>query len=298
VVGGKKLIVRNGVASALALLAMTAAGAAFAQAADVPYVPTPPAVVDAMLKLAEVRADDYVMDLGSGDGRIVIAAAEKYGARGLGVELDPNLVSEARRLAERHGVSSKVKFEARNLFITDIAPATVLTMYLFTSVLSQLRPRIFSDLKAGTRVVSHEFDFGNWTPDAKMTIPVPDKRYGPPSSNVYLWIVPAHAAGTWRWELDLAGAFLECELMLEQRFQALRGTARLAGQPAKIESARLQGERIAVVLNGTAGGRDIRVELNGNVASEIITGHARVAGAPADTEWNAIRTSRGKINIE
>jgi hypothetical protein len=269
-----------------------------AQAVDVPYVPTPTQVVDAMLKLAHVGPNDYVIDLGSGDGRIVIAAAKQFGARGMGVDLDAALVSEARRQAARAGVSDKVRFEARNLFITDISKASVLTMYLFPSVHMQLRPRIFSDMKPGTRIVSHEFDFGTWKPDAKQTIGVPDKRYGPPSSNVFLWIVPANAAGTWRSELDSGGNFLECELTLEQKFQALTASARLAGEVARVEKATLHGDRLSVILNGSAGGRNLRVELDGRVSAEIAQGTARIAGAASETQWHAIRTTRGKIDIE
>ena len=171
-----------------------------------PYVPTPSNVVDAMLDIAKVGPGDFVIDLGSGDGRIVITAAKKYGARGFGVDLDGSLVSGARREAERQGVKDKVEFHARNLFITEIGQATVLTMYLFPRVNMQLRPRIFAELKPGTRVVSHEFDFGNWKPDAQKTIAVPNKSYGPPSSVVYLWIVPANAAGRWQWKLAHDGA--------------------------------------------------------------------------------------------
>ena len=177
---------------------------AFAQAADVPYVPTPQNVVEAMLEIAKVGPDDFVIDLGSGDGRIVITAAKKYGARGFGVELDGALVSDARREAERQGVQGRAQFLAQNLFITDIDRATVLTSYLFPQINIQLVPKIFAELKPGARVVSHEFDFGKWKPDAQVTVPVPNKRYGPPQSDVLLWIVPANAAGRWRWQFAAA----------------------------------------------------------------------------------------------
>jgi hypothetical protein len=272
---------------------------AFGQAADVPYVPTPMNVVDAMLKLAEVNANDFVIDLGSGDGRIVITAAKKYGARGFGVDLDPALVRDARREAERQGLKGRVEFIAQNLFITDIDRATVLTTYLFPQVNMQLRPRIFAELKPGSRVVSHEFDFGNWKPDARVTVPVPDKPYGPPRSEVFLWIVPANAAGRWQWHAASAdGPALDYELTLAQTFQDLRGDVRAGGRPARLESARLKGDTITLVLVSQAGGREIRQELTGRVSGDTIRGTMRSAGAADRAEWHARRVTRGRIDIE
>jgi SAM-dependent methyltransferase len=144
------------------------------RAADVPYVTTPQAVVDAMLKIGSVGANDYLIDLGSGDGRIVITAAKRIGTRGFGVDLDDNLVRTARRNAEKEGVADRVAFQTRNLFDTDISKASVITMYLLNSVNLRLRPSLFG-LKPGTRIVSHDFDMGKWTPDAKVTIDVPEK---------------------------------------------------------------------------------------------------------------------------
>ena len=271
----------------------------FAQHADVPYVPTPMHVVDAMLKLANVTANDFVIDLGSGDGRIVIAAAKNYGARGFGVELDPALVRDARREAERQGVRGRVEFIAQNLFITDIERATVLTTYLFPQVNMQLRPRIFAELKPGSRVVSHEFDFGNWKPDARVTVPVPDKPYGPPRSEVFLWIVPANAAGRWQWQAaSPGGRALEYELTLVQTFQELRGEARVGGREARLERASLKGDAIALVLVSEVGGREVRQELAGRVSGDTIRGTVRLAAASDGSEWQAKRVARGRIDIE
>lgn len=271
-------------------------GYAFAQAADVPYVPTPMAVVEAMLNIAKVGPDDFVIDLGSGDGRIVIAAAKKYGARGFGVDLDGALVSQARREAARQGVTERVAFHARNLFITDIDQATVLTSYLFPRVNMQLRPRIFGELRPGTRIVSHEFDFGNWKPDAHVHVPVPGKPYGAPASEVYLWIVPANAAGTWQWRSAVDGALIECELTLDQTFQMLEGSARAGGKPARIQSATLNGNEVLVVLVAEVNGHELRQELSGRIEGDTIRGKSRAAGA--DSDWLATRVVRGKINID
>ena len=186
---------RHAVAALVAALPAWSWAAEQHALADVPYVPTPPGVVDAMLRIAGVGPHDFVIDLGSGDGRIVIAAAQKHGARGFGVEIDGALVSAARREAQRAGVRDRVEFREGNLFATDIGVASVVTMYLYPGLMMQLRPRLFAELKPGTRVVAHDFDMDAWRPDARVTVPVPDKPYGPPSSEVFLWIMPANAAG-------------------------------------------------------------------------------------------------------
>jgi hypothetical protein len=270
----------------------------YAQAADVPYVATPQNVVDAMLELAQVGPNDFLIDLGSGDGRIVITAAKKYGTRGFGVDLDGALVSEARREAQRQGVTDKAEFHARNLFITDIAKATVLTTYLFSQVNIELRPRIFSELKPGTRVVSHEFDFGNWKPDAHVRVPVPRKPYGPPSSDVYLWIVPANAAGRWQWRAPVGGAVVEWQAALGQTFQALSGSAQAGGNAARIESAKMRGDEISLVLVADVNQTPLRHELHGRIDGDAIRGTIRVSGTQQSLDWQATRVSRGKINID
>lgn len=272
--------------------------AASAQALDVPYVPTPMVVVEAMLSIARVTAQDYLIDLGSGDGRIVITAAKKYGARGFGVDLDGALVSEARREAARQNVSDRVEFQTRNIFITDIDRATVLTSYLSSGVNLQLRPRLFRELKPGTRVVSHEFDFGDWKPDAQVSVRVPGKPYGPPSSNVYLWVVPAHAAGRWTWRVPGQSATIEGEVTFTQTFQMLRGTARAAGAAARLESATLRGDEIALRIASSVSGRDVVQDFKGRINGDTIRGTARLAGAVEEVEWQASRVTRGKLNIE
>jgi len=160
------------------------AGFAAAQAPhlDVPYVPSPNAVVDGMLKLAKVTKSDVVYDLGCGDGRIVIAAAKDYGAKGVGVDINPDRIQEARANAKKAAVDDRVSFEENDLFKADIRPATVVTLYLLPDVNMRLRPKLLQDLKPGTRVVSHSFDMEGWKPDEEATI---DGRH------IYLWTVPA-----------------------------------------------------------------------------------------------------------
>lgn len=144
---------------------------------DVPFVTTPQNVVDAMLELAGVGPDDRLIDLGSGDGRIVITAAKRWGTRGLGIEIDPRLVTIAEQTARREGVADKARFVAEDIFIADFSQATVITMYLLPDVNMKLRPRIRA-LRPGTRVVSHDWDMGDWAPERTIEVDAPDKRVG------------------------------------------------------------------------------------------------------------------------
>ena len=289
---------RGRLSALLSLVCALAIAPACAQAPDVPYVATPMNVVDAMLEIANVGADDFVIDLGSGDGRIVIAAAKKRGARGFGVDLDGALVGEARREARRQGVADKVQFFAQNLFVTEIGRASVLTTYLFPRVNVQLRPVIFAQLKPGSRVVSHEFDFGNWKPDAHVTVKVPNKPYGPPQSDVFLWVVPANAAGRWQWRTRFESAEVDCEMTLEQTFQELRGTAIAGGKPAGLENPRLRGEEIRFTLVAEVNGRTVRQEVSARVSGDSMKGKARVPNAESGFGFQAMRVSRGNINID
>ena len=283
----------------LAAAALLAALPALSPAADqhphasAPYVPTPANVVDAMLKLANVGPKDFVIDLGSGDGRIVIAAAKKHGASGFGVDIDGALVSGARREAERQGVAGRVEFREQNLFITEIGRATVLTLYLYPQLLMQLRPRMFGELKPGTRIVSHDFDMENWRPDAHVTVPVPDKPYGPPTSEVYLWVVPANAAGVWRWRSEGSGA-ADYELALRQTFQMLEGSPSGGGGARRLGSGRVHGDAITFALVAAPGA--VREEYSGRIEGDAISGKVRFGND--EREWRATRVQRGGINID
>jgi hypothetical protein len=261
--------------------------------ADVPYIPTPPAVVDAMLEFASVGPRDFVIDLGSGDGRIVIAAARKRGAHGFGVEIDAELVETARRAAQREGVAGQVEFKVQDLFGTDLGEATVIAMYLYPRLMMQLRPRLFAQLKPGSRVVSHDFDMAGWKPDARVTVPVPGKPYGPPSSQVYLWILPAHAAGDWTWR---AADGVEHELTLLQTFQMLEGTAVIGGRPGPVEGGRMRGDEISLMLTAEVGGRPLRQELRGRVKGDAISGKVKLPDG-GERDWTAARVKRGSIRI-
>jgi SAM-dependent methyltransferase len=156
---------------------------------DVPYVPTDDAVVNQMLDVAKVTRNDVLYDLGSGDGRIVITAARRFGARGVGIDIDPDRIKEANENARAAGVQDKVRFIQGDLFAADIKPATVVTMYLLPDINMRLRPKLLSDLKPGSRIVSHNYDLGDWTPLQKLTVKV-----GTTDHYVYFWIVPPRAA--------------------------------------------------------------------------------------------------------
>jgi SAM-dependent methyltransferase len=157
---------------------------------DVIYVPTPDDVVEAMLKLAKVGKDDVVYDLGCGDGRIVITAAKKYGARGIGVDIDPQRIKESNENAQRAGVTDRVKFMQTDLFTLDFKDATVVTLYLLPQLNLKLRPKILSELKPGTRIVSHAFDMGDWKPEQTVSVPSDDQL----ERTIYFWTVPPREA--------------------------------------------------------------------------------------------------------
>ena len=267
------------------------------QTADAPFVPTPSNVVDTMLEMALVNTNDYLIDLGSGDGRIVIEAAKKYGVRGMGVELDGNLVFTANQNAKRQGVTDKVLFTQANLFVTDIGRATVLTMYLLPQINVQLRPRLLSELRPGTRVVSHDFDMGAWKPDQRREISVPNKSYGPPVSQVYLWYVPDHVAGKWRWEQTVAGAPRVYEARINQVFQEIDGEFLVEGGSATARNVRLRGDLITFNLTREMFGQSVSHEFSGRVEGNSITGRVRMSGGGEDSmqEWEAKRVERGTL---
>jgi len=208
---------------------------------EVPFVVTPDHVTLAMLRIAEVGPRDYVIDLGSGDGRIVITAAKRFGARALGIEIVPDLVEKSRAAARGAGVAHRAQFREEDIYKTDLSQATVITMYLLPSVNLQLRPSLLA-LKPGTRIVSHDWDMGEWRPDRVLTIPVPDKKLGREKvSRVFLWTVPANAQGTW------CGAGNAARLDITQSFQDVEGRILHEGRArsfkGSFKGAALQGRK-------------------------------------------------------
>lgn len=207
---------------------------------EVPFITSPDNVTLEMLQIAKVGATDHVIDLGSGDGRIVITAARRFGATGLGVEIVPDLVDRSLRTAREAGVAGKVDFRVQDLFKTDLSPATVVTMYLLPEVNLQLRSALLR-LAPGTRVVSHDWDMGDWQPDRTTVVPVPDKKVGlEKSSRIHLWTVPARVDGVWCG----TGPASEARLELSQRYQFVEGRLLHAGRAASWKG-RLQGASLA-----------------------------------------------------
>jgi SAM-dependent methyltransferase len=206
---------------------------------DVPYVPTNDAVVPAILRLANVTAEDVVYDLGCGDGRIVIAAAKRSGARGLGVDIDATRIEECRENARRAGVTDRVQFLHGSLFDVDLRPATVVALYLLPSLNIKLRPRLLSDLRPGARVISHHFDMADWQPDERVLAHHRD---------VYLWIVPAAVAGVWNCTVNDPAGRRHVRLNLECRYQIVTGKATVSGHETMIGHGRIRGDQLTFRL--------------------------------------------------
>jgi len=244
---------------------------------DVPYVPTPQDVVDTMLKIAEVGPADFLIDLGSGDGRIVVTAAAKFGAKGFGVDLNPKRIAEAVENAKAAGVSDRAQFFQRNLFETDFSQATVVTMYLLPDVNLALRPKVL-DMKPGTRIVSHDFDMADWKPDHAVTMRSGITGY---SDRIYFWVVPAKVAGKWAW----TEGGEKPTLTLEQTFQVIKPS--LAGAKGwQAAEATLRGDHILFTAKDGAG--RIRI-YSGRVAGDGITG--TVKGPSGESPWKAARAT-------
>jgi hypothetical protein len=254
---------------------------------DVPYVPTPPVVVEEMLRLAEVTADDFVIDLGSGDGRVVIAAVKKFGARGIGVDLDPDRIEESEYNASVAGVTDRVEFQQQDLFKFDISRASVVSMYLLPIVNLRLRPRLLSELKPGTRIVSHDFDLGDWTPDAKSTV----------RKNVFLWIVPAKVEGRWNVELDVPGDVRRYVLELRQKYQELDGLVRYGKKVGGLWNPTLRGDRLRFVIVDDSEEIDSNFYFEGRIIGDAITGTVLrgVGAGQKKMTWRAMRLPAGAV---
>jgi SAM-dependent methyltransferase len=206
---------------------------------DVPYVPTPNEVVAQMLKMANVGKDDILYDLGCGDGRIVITAAEKFGARGVGVDLNPVRIAESKANAEKAKVTDRVQFLNKDLFETSFKDASVLTLYLLPSVNLKLRPKILRELKPGTRVVSHDFTMGEWEEDQKAEIQ--GDSYG---HSVYFFVVPANVSGTWAWTAPSGSGTVRYQLKLNQKFQKVSGTLTVGAAELPLKDVKLHGDNL------------------------------------------------------
>jgi SAM-dependent methyltransferase len=224
-----------------------------------PFVTTPDEVVERMLALAKTGPADHVIDLGSGDGRIVIAAAKRYGARGLGIEIDGKLVEVSRANAQRDGVADRVAFQEQDVLLADVSGGTVVTLYLLPFLIDRLQPKLLSELRPGTRIVSHSFPMIGWKPDRVETVrvdPTGPRQGG--VSTIFLWTVPAQARGFWR------GG--EWALRVDQNFQEIEVEVTAGGRPVTVSEAKLEGSQISfsgpdLVLRGQVGPQSIVGEM-------------------------------------
>ena len=248
-----------------------------------PYVPTPQTVVNAMLDVAGVGPGDYVVDLGSGDGRIVLSSATQRSASGMGVDIDPELVDLANASARRLGVAERVRFVNQDVFATDLSRATVLTLYLLPGMMHSLRPKLLRELKPGTRIVSHDFDFGEWKPDRTVEVKTEEKYdlTGSWTSNVHLWTVPAALEGAWNGSLaGEAGGFV---LRVRQSYQHFEGEFTRDAQVLEVKSGYIDGPRVRFVATGPGG--------TSRIFSGTVNG-TQMSGDAEGTRWSANRAPK------
>jgi SAM-dependent methyltransferase len=263
-----------------ALCALALAPAAQAQSDDNiagPYVPTPWPIVEDMLRLADVRAGDVVYDLGSGDGRLVIEAAKRYGARGVGVELQADLVKAALAGAKREGVADRARFVQGDLFETDLRAATVVTLYLLPRFATRLVPKLRAELRPGARIVSHDYPLSPWPPDKTLSFDLDEKEAisGTTRTNLYYYVVPARVAGRWELMLPRPLARAPLPLQIRQDAETLEGSARSGGESLRLRDLAVRADTIRF---GLLVERQL-VELRGSVDGPTMSGEARWAGA-------------------
>jgi SAM-dependent methyltransferase len=254
---------------------------------DVVWVPTPPAVVELMLDMAKVTPQDFVIDLGSGDGRIVLAAARR-GARGMGVDLNKDLVQLSNEEAERLGLSARAHFRVQDMFQTDLGPASVLTTYLLPHLNVRVRPQLLRQMRPGSRVVAYSFHMGEWQPDAIAQVN---------GLTVHYWTVPAAAMGTWRWQHDGIGFTREYEMNVQQKFQFISGSAAAKNSVAYLRDMQLEGDRIRFTLTEDAGSALAQTRYEGRIEGDTMSGVARTNDQKESKRWSAKRVA-GRTDIE
>jgi trans-aconitate methyltransferase len=223
---------------------------------QVPFVPTPYEVVEGMLRLANVTQDDLVYDLGCGDGRIVVTAAAKYGAHGLGVDNDSQRVKESMENVEANGVKDKVEIRQQNLFKTDLTRATVVTLYLLSDINVKLRPKLFDELRPGTRVVSNSFDMDEWQPDQMNLVN---------GRTLYFWKIPANASGRWEWKIPNGTSNDNYVLQLNQKFQKVDGTLGIGKETYQIMNTKMDGDTLEFSILRNSGDKPVKHTFRGKV---------------------------------
>jgi SAM-dependent methyltransferase len=254
-----------------------------------PYVQSPQEVVERMLRLAEPKPGEYLIDLGSGDGRIVIEAARRYGARGLGVDLEPRLVRLATENARAAGVGTLARFEVKDFFELDFSGADIVSAYLLPEVNLKLLPKLLK-MKPGTRIVTHDYDMGPWPHDEMIELPVAEKLVGPLGrSKAYLFIVPADARGTWRSNLPEHGG--RWEFRVSQQYQMLEVKAFAGSLEQVVRGMRLRGEEIRLVMTGLVNEKPFTQAFKGVVKGDRIDGEVTISNGEDKRAlpWTATR---------
>lgn len=256
-----------------------------------PFVPTPRDVVRRMLEFAQVGPRDRVYDLGCGDGRLLIAAAQRHGASGVGVDIDPDLIAASREAALRAGLADRIAFEVRDVLETDVSRATVVVLYVLPQMMARLRPKLLAELVPGARIVSHDFAFDEWLPDRSIGFESEEKRelVGIREAVVRLWVVPAHVAGRWRIEVDAAVPDLATGLTLRQRFQRLEGSAATSHGPYTLVDLHLAGAALKFGLPAGADFAGPRHVFRGRVAGALIEGNVDLVGVRRPARFLARR---------
>ena len=254
-----------------------------------PYVPTPQVVVDEMLKLANVTAKDFVVDLGSGDGRMIITAARDFKAHGMGVDIDQKLVDLSNKQAQINGVDGRAKFIEQDMFKADISKATVVTLYVLPDFMEKLRPKLLSELKPGTRIVAHDYYMLEWYPDRQFSLTVPEKvkANGTDKAYLYLWIVPSVVRGDWRMELGSGSGRQLIVLGFEQRYQMIHASAENILGQMKIDNPLLRGDEISFDLSVGAN----LYRFTGKVSDGKMEGTAVTPGGARPIPWRASKLS-------
>ena len=262
---------------------------------DVPFVPTPPEVVDEMLKMANLKPGDVLYDLGCGDGRIVIAAAKRYGVKALGIDIDPVRIKESNENAVAAGLEGKVRFIQQDLFEADFHDATVVTMYLLTSVNLRLRPKLLAELKPGTRLVSHSFDMGEWKADKTSLV---ETSYGD-QRDIHFWIVPANVSGRWQWDLPDGARTRHFAIQAVQEFQSVSASGTEGTWLAAVNDIVLTGGKISFRFDTEAEGKRASFLYEGTVQGDTIEGTVRPADKPkaAPVKWKAVRDPKTAVSI-
>ena len=255
-----------------------------------PYVPTPQIVVDEMLKMASVTPKDFVIDLGSGDGRMIITAARNFKASGLGVDIDKSLVELSNKQAKAEGVADRARFIEQDMFKADIGKATVVTLYVLPDFMEKLRPKLLAELKPGTRIVAHDYYMSDWHPDRHISLTVPEKikANGTDKAYLYLWVVPSVVEGNWSMEFDHGGRARQLIVLdFNQRYQMISASAENLAGPMKIDNTSLRGNDISFDL--AVGANSYR--FIGKVADGRMEGTAVTPGGARPVPWRAAKVA-------